>query len=106
MKNNKLTLLSIIWNHRNITAEKLINAKGKWVPCAYGPHTTPLYAQVCIGQINPDYNKEIITVKWEKRKCWGTRIEQVPWSNLCLSSDKKQRACKNSRRIQLAKRTN
>ena len=73
MQNNKLKLLSLIWNHRNIRVEILIDAMGKWVPCAYGPPNRALYAQVCIGKIDPDYNKELITVTWEKESIGRTR---------------------------------
>ena len=41
----------------------------------------------------------------KKEKYWKNTEEQVGWSKLCLSSDKKQRACKKRRRIQLAYRT-
>ena len=70
MQNNKLTLLSVIWNHRNIRSEILIDAMGKWVPCAYGPRNIVLYAQVCIGKIDLDCDKELITVIWGKEKYW------------------------------------
>ena len=98
MKNNKLSLLSVIWNHRNIRAEILINAMGKWVPCAYGPRNRVLYAQVCIGKINPDYNKELITVTWEKISIGRTRKNKLVGVNYVLVQIKNKEHVKNQRK--------
>ena len=63
IQGNNMRILSVFWYQRNIQAETLINAKQKEVPCEYGPHNRPMYGIVIIGEIDPDYSKELIIVR-------------------------------------------
>ena len=96
-----MRILSVIFHRRNIRAEALINTMGEVVPYAYGPHDRQSYGMIIIGKIGSDYRKELIMVTW-KEEHWKNTEEHISWSKLCLTSDRKNRACKKRKRMHMA----
>ena len=97
-----MKLLAKTWNGRNIRAESLIKAKGTVATCQYGKRHCAMYGAVIIGNIDQDYTKELIKVKWDEMTWKDREEETVSWSKVCLTTDRKNRACTKPKKIQLA----